>query len=202
MLNILLIFLLAGGIYLLLQDNIDKHTRSTANNLNSTNSPVSQTRVTTVDPSSKTASRYFGNITSNAVDFRDGAMGDFTVGIDKENNNHIQLHWDKAIRATAVTVYNVGKLDNLTDHTIPFAIQAAPSSTAPAKQPSSNFPTVFVPNPYVIGDIPDGYAFSSIPNQKQSTPGNIFKTGIRYSIEITGLTQDNKEVSGSYTFTY
>ncbi len=209
---ITLLIAIVGGIFALF---VGKSTKTPISSPKQTSIPAyaqasasAQPALPAINSNSNTAARYF-NVKSDAIDFRDGAMGDFSTTITK-NNNTVSLSYDNKIQAGSVTVYDLGRLDILTDHFIVFALSfinpaatiTPAQGTTPAPIPT---PATALPNPYTIGDVPQGY-YNTTPKNQQGqqaqTPQTIFKSGRRYSIEVAGTDQSGKIKIASNTFTY
>lgn len=202
---VLVLLAIIGGIITLKQTNFGQSKRADS----TLGSPQEQPRLPVINPQSHTAGKYFlGN--SQAIDFREeGSGGDFTLTLDRKNGA-TTLTWDNSIKATGIYIYNVGRLDDLTDHTVAFALSfnnpQAPTlqqpflATSSAKQaaviPPS--PTSFIASPYTVGTIPTGY-YDVTPQQQKGKA--VFKKSARYSIEVSGLDKNNQQKTAYYTFT-
>lgn len=196
-LNVIILITIFAGVYLLFQNmqNSQLKGRQPGVGSDAANSQTSAPVLPVLDPNSKTAKRFFPVNDSNAIDFReDGSEGDFLINLERKDQS-VKLRWNTAIKATSVTVYNLNRLDDLSDHTIVFAISSVPQGqSAKNAKPTQTY----IPNSYTIGQIPQGLYNTTPVTQKKAS---IFSFGGRYSIEIYG-SKDNKRVMASYTFTY
>lgn len=231
--NLVLLLAVAGGITVLVKNS--RKTKPQAQppqalNQNMQATGSAQPELPVINPNSNTANRYFSG-DSNAIDFRkDGSKGDFTIGMEKKDGK-VVLNWDKSLKVTGVTVYDMGRLDILTDHKVIFSLsyvdpkslprpsfdpqalqkqlqQATASGKKPvlpslAPLPTIAPPTVFIPTPYMVGQVPQGY-FNTTPTennqQPQTDPNALFKPGKRYSIEVYAMGADGKPKMASFTF--
>lgn len=227
--NLVLVLAIGSGVWVLVQNSrktLPKPQTQQALHQSPQATGSAQPELPVIDPNSNTANRYFSG-DSNAIDFRkDGSKGDFTIGMEKKDGK-VVLDWDKSLKVTGVTVYDVGRLDILTDHIVAFATsfiepkplvlasgnpQPLPATAAakpqkPMPVPTITPPTTFISSPYTVGTIAQGYfntTPSTNPNQSEAqiNADSLFKPGKRYSIEVYALAPDNKQQMASYTFTY
>ncbi len=181
---IVFIFVASAAIFVLIKtrDNTTPDSNSPQNN---------QDELPVINPDSNTASRYFNIVgESDFLDFReDGLMGDFKLDVTHEDDSTL-LEWDDAVKVHTITVYDMGRLDNLTDHTVVF-------STTTVKEEGQNVIAVVI-NDYLKSPLELTTAQN---NDSSDTQALQFKKGNRYSIEATGI-KDEKLVWSAYTFTY
>lgn len=157
-------------------------------------------------PWSDTAEKYYPG-GGNAIDFRDGAQGNFEIKTSKTGET-LRLDWPNEIKAIHVKVYDIGTLSNLQDHEVVFDIvnwdmnnpleitEESPTSTIPESFPQ---PNVYISSTYKIGDVPEGFFENSLIQEESQ---NIFEIGKRYSIELIGVNKEGKLLEGYYTFTH
>lgn len=168
-------------------------------------------------PWSKTAERYYPG-GGNAIDFRDGAEGDFEIKLSKKGEK-IVLDWPTEIKITEVKVYNLGELWDLQDHFVTFNIANFDISAPPpirkeelspeVPEETREFPLdvfpqpeVYILPPYPIGEIPEGFFDNTFYTEKFPKGSAIFEKGGRYSVELYGINPEGKYLSGYYTFNY
>jgi|SRR3989344_3704670 len=125
-------------------------------------------------------------------DFRDGSNAVLTVDLQR-NVDKVILNWDPKVKASVVTVFDLGKLYDLGDHKKIWQITnydpKKPTTSETTKNP------LLIP-PYEVGKVPSGF-FVENPNQAlQLIKGN------RYSVELLAVTEDKLPTLGVHTFTY
>jgi len=163
-------------------------------------------------PWSSTAERYYPG-GGNAIDFRDGAQGDFQISATKKSGKMV-LTWPKEIKVTEVKVYNIGQLANLQDHFPVFSIinfdftappvLPAEGSVVPQEVIPEIFsqPEVYLSPTYEIGKIPTGFFDSTFYTESFVKGSVVFEQGSRYSVELYGINTQGKRLVGYYTFNY
>lgn len=156
-------------------------------------------------PWAETAEKYYPG-GGNAIDFRDGAQGNFQIEANKSGDT-MSLSWEKGIKVVQVKVYDIGTLRDLQDHEIIFDImnwdinnppeitEDTPIPTVPGSLPQ---PEVYLSSSYKIGDTPKGFFKNNMVSERE----NIFEAEKRYSIELVGVNSEGKMLEGYYTFTY
>lgn len=215
LINASLMVAIAGGVYTFYHA---KHSQNSERNgpmasaVASANPQANkQAQLPVLDANSNTANRYFAG-ESNALDFRkDGSKGAFSMNVEK-NGNNVTVKWDQNMQVSSVMVYDLGRLDNLTDSKLVFGVSYGdtptpfPSGTplilnakmaSPMPTPTIVVPTVFLPNPYRLGEIPSNYHRLGLPEEGKS----LLTKGARYSIEATAWNQNGGQKIASYTFT-
>lgn len=165
-----------------------------------TSSPVSGGQIIH-KPWAETAERYYPG-GGNAIDFRDGAQGNFEIEIAKTGDT-VKVTWPSNIKAVEVKVYDIGTLSNLQDHRVVFDIVNWDINNPPEVFSTSTpevllQPEVYLSSSYKIGEIPSGFFESPFAEKEEE----IFKNGNRYSIEILGVASDGSFTEAYYTFNY
>lgn len=161
-------------------------------------------------PWSETAEKYYPG-GGNAIDFRDGAEGDFEVELSRKGEK-VVLNWPAEIKVIEVKLYNLGTLWNLQDHSLVFTIGTfditkpplPPATGTQPLIPDQPFPEpkVFLKSPYEIGQIPEGFFDNTFYTEEFPEGSVIFQKGARYSVELYGINPEGKYLSGYYTFNY
>lgn len=160
-------------------------------------------------PWSDTAERYYPG-GGNAIDFRDGAQGDFEIDISK-SGDAIKLSWPKEIKVVEAKVYDIGTLYDLQDHKIVFNIinfdinkilNPSEEAATPTVQEIPAQPEVYLSPSYEIGEIPKGFFENPLATVTEGAVEDIFEAGKRYSVELSGVDKDGKMLFGYYTFNY
>jgi hypothetical protein len=158
-------------------------------------------------PWAETAERYYPG-GGNAIDFRNGAQGDFEIEASMAGNT-VELSWPEEIKVVEVKVYDVGTLRDLQDHAVIFNIINWDVNSPPeltdeiaTSTPSGPLPQpeVYLSPDYEVGDRPAGFfnGFFVEPEPKE----NLFEKGKRYSIELMGVNGAGELLMGYYTFNY
>lgn len=169
--------------------------------------PVSPINFPIVNPSSKTAAKYF-NVESSAADFReDGSLGDFTIGMRKKDKT-AEVSWDdKNISVTQVSVVNLGAMNDLQDHRVVFNLSNVDLRAAllpPGQELTPPDPSKLpvLKSPYTIGTLPEGFFNTTYYDETITKNSPIFASGARYFIELIGRNKDNAFKMATYTFDY
>lgn len=158
-------------------------------------------------PWAETAEKYYPG-GGNAIDFRDGAQGDFEIEASI-SGSAVELNWPEEIKAVEVKVFDIGTLRDLQDHQIVFDIVNWDINNPPelteetsGSTPPESFsqPEVYLSPGYKVGDMPSGFFSALFAGIEQKE--NVFEAGKRYSIELMGINGEGRLLTGYYTFNY